>query len=1097
MMLCRVRDALFWLVLAAASAACLAAEKPAGQPTGPAATILGTVEIDGRLVTYRVVDGFAVAFGDIILGPVEEIERRKQASGRREAAVVSEAIRLWPNATVSYVLDSGLSAAVRERFLEAVAQWEADTPLRFVPPTSETSYVRVRQSSEDSGSCVAFASVGRATGETTISLEPSCPLDVVIHEMGHTVGLWHEQQRQDRDRYIELLYSNLEKTRLSDYDTKILAGSDDGPYDYSSLMHYSLYGGSRNGKPTMRTLPPGLPLGGSRLSPGDIDAVRRLYGSPPSSVTVTTNPAGVQIVVDGRTLTSPQTFAWAPGESHTLSLPSPQGTGDIRHVFGRWSNDGPQTQTIVASSTTYVAHMIRQCKVGFSPSSDAMTGSYTVSPLSPDNYYTCDSEITLQATPASGQAFQTWNWTDLASNNPVTFTVDVARGAIYPAFTDRPMVTINTSPPGLPVSVDGVTTWTPPRNYVWTTGSRHTLVAGDQQDGLIRYVFSDWSNGGTASQSIVAPEGSATYVANFKTRYRLTTSVEGTGSVSASPSSADGYYDAGTAVQLTAQPVSSFSFWTGDTTGTANPQSVVMDDERVAVAHFAPLGSPTISALIPASVVAGTAPFLLNLTGPGNGFYEGLTQVRWNGVLRPFHAVSSREIQIQLSAADLSTAGRATISVSNPGFADSSDVFTVTAPPSGCTPTLSPASLSLGSYGGSATVGVSTGSGCAWSATAEAAWVEVIPVPRAFGSGTLNLWVAPNSSSQSRTSTVRVAGQAITISQAGAPCNVTLAPSSNTMPNSGGSGSVVLILLVSDCRWTATSSAAWLRFISATSGTGNAVITYAAEANRDQTSRTAEIRVGNQTATVQQAGGWTGLALVSAASYIGGAPLAPGSLAAAFGQGLARETVVATLPLPGVLAGTRLVFQKPDKSFITAPLLFVSPGQINFVVPSLPDGTTTMVATIDEKGVSTGAVEIQRVAPGLFSANADGRGVALAWAVKVAASGTQTSQLTFQCGAAAGSCVSIPIDLGGETDQVILLLFGTGIGIHGGSALSQVTATIGGVNAEVLYAGLQGDFAGLDQVNVRLPRSLAGRGEVNVGLMVEGKTANTVTVNVQ
>jgi uncharacterized protein (TIGR03437 family) len=131
----------------------------------------------------------------------------------------------------------------------------------------------------------------------------------------------------------------------------------------------------------------------------------------------------------------------------------------------------------------------------------------------------------------------------------------------------------------------------------------------------------------------------------------------------------------------------------------------------------------------------------------------------------------------------------------------------------------------------------------------------------------------------------------------------------------------------------------------------------------------------------------------------------------------------------------------------------------------------------------------------LFSANADGRGAAAAVALKLAASGAQTSQLTFQCGAARGSCVSLPIDLGGETDQVILLLFGTGI--RGRSALEQVSATIGGVNAEVLYAGLQGEFEGLDQVNVRVPRTLARRGEVDIGLLVEGRAANIVTVNIQ
>jgi uncharacterized protein (TIGR03437 family) len=297
---------------------------------------------------------------------------------------------------------------------------------------------------------------------------------------------------------------------------------------------------------------------------------------------------------------------------------------------------------------------------------------------------------------------------------------------------------------------------------------------------------------------------------------------------------------------------------------------------------------------------------------------------------------------------------------------------------------------------------------------------------------------------------------------------------------------------VADCRWTATSSASWLRLAS-TSGTGSAVITYTAEPNRDENSRRAEIRVGGQNVAVQQDG--TALAAVSAASFIKGGALAPGSLGAAFGRGLARQTEVATsLPLPSVLAGTRIVFQRPDRSYIAAQLLFVSPAQINFVVPTLPDGLTIVVATIDNQSAANGTVEIARVAPGLFTANASGQGAAAALVVKLSADGKQTSQLTFQCGATAGSCVSTPIDLGTETDQVILLLFGTGI--RGRSSLFDVSATIGGVNAEVLYAGPQGDFVGLDQVNLRLPRALVGRGEVEVRLSVEGKAANTVMVNI-
>lgn len=1016
----------------------------------------------------------------------------------RAAEVVSEPSARWPNATVPYVLDASLSAATRQRFQQAVTDWQAKTPVRFVPRSSETSYVRVYESSGGAQGC--HASTGRWPGESIIALSDSCDVPSITHEIGHTVGLYHEHARQDRDRYVEVLYANVEKVNLTDFDTPILQGADDGPYDYSSLMHYSIFGHSRNGKPVMRTLPPGLSVTAESLSVGDIDGVRRLYGSPATAITVTTNPAGLQMVVDGQTLVSPQTFGWATGTSHTLSVPSPQGTGDVRHIFGRWGSDGPQAQTIVVSpgTTTYVAHMIRQCKVAFAPGTDAFAGAITVSPLSPDDYYGCDSEITLSAAPAQGYAFVEWDWADLASRNPVTFRVAIARGTVYPVFVNRPMVTVTSTPPGRFVTVDGLFTSTP-ANFLWTPGSRHTLAVSDQTDGIIRYSFAGWSQGGTASQTLVAPQGSASYTANFKTRYRLTanTAVSGAGSISVTPATADGYYDAGATVQLTAQPAASFRLWTGDLTGTANPQSLVMDDERLTVAYFSPPGSPTISAVIPATVVAGAAPFLLNITG--NGFYSGLTEVRWNGIVRSFRALTAREMQVQLNAADLSQPGPVTISVSNPGNADvpsGSAVFTVTAPPAGCNFALSAASLSLGSYGGSATVTVTTGAGCAWAATSEVAWIEALPPPRSPGSGPLNLWVAPNGSSQTRTGRMRVAGQVVTISQAGAPCKATLTPASLTLSAAASTGPLAVWLPVSDCRWSAESSAGWLKLAAPASGAGSAILTYTAEPNGDASPRNAEIRVAGQTVSVQQDGTRPAVTAVSAASFLRGGPVAPGSLAAAFGPGLARQTEVATaLPLPPILAGARLVFQRPDKSFIAAQLLFVSPAQINFVVPSLPDGPALVVATYNEQSVLSGTVEIARVAPGLFSANADGQGAAAAVALKISADGKQTSQLTFQCGATAGSCVGAPIDLGAETDQVILLLFGTGI--RGVGSLSQVSARIGGVDAEVLYAGPQAEFTGLDQVNLRLPRSLAGRGEVQALLSVEGKPANTVTVNIR
>jgi uncharacterized protein (TIGR03437 family) len=89
----------------------------------------------------------------------------------------------------------------------------------------------------------------------------------------------------------------------------------------------------------------------------------------------------------------------------------------------------------------------------------------------------------------------------------------------------------------------------------------------------------------------------------------------------------------------------------------------------------------------------------------------------------------------------------------------------------------------------------------------------------------------------------------------------------------------------------------------------------------------------------------------------------------------------------------------------------------------------------------------------------------------------------------------VPIDFGAETDRIFLLLYGSGV--RGRSALTAVSVQAGGTDAPVSYAGPQNDFAGLDQINVELPRSLKGRGEVTVNLTVDNRTANAVTVTIK
>jgi uncharacterized protein (TIGR03437 family) len=232
--------------------------------------------------------------------------------------------------------------------------------------------------------------------------------------------------------------------------------------------------------------------------------------------------------------------------------------------------------------------------------------------------------------------------------------------------------------------------------------------------------------------------------------------------------------------------------------------------------------------------------------------------------------------------------------------------------------------------------------------------------------------------------------------------------------------------------------------------------------------------------------------LVSAASFAGGS-LAPDSLAVAFGSRLATGQKNAdTQPLPTSLLGTSVDIGDSGGKKLQAPLLFVSPNQINYVIPTdtALGGAMTTVRSGDGQ-TSTGQINIVATAPGVFSADSTGKGLAAAAVLRVKSNGSQNYEQVVMLDST-GKYVALPIDLGPEGDQVFLVIFGTGIRHR--SSLAGVTATVGGVAVEVLYAGQQGFFFGLDQVNLRLARSLAGRGLVNVALTVDGMPANVLQV---
>jgi uncharacterized protein (TIGR03437 family) len=231
------------------------------------------------------------------------------------------------------------------------------------------------------------------------------------------------------------------------------------------------------------------------------------------------------------------------------------------------------------------------------------------------------------------------------------------------------------------------------------------------------------------------------------------------------------------------------------------------------------------------------------------------------------------------------------------------------------------------------------------------------------------------------------------------------------------------------------------------------------------------------------------LSTISAASFSRTAPVAPQSIAAAFGRGLAVVSQEATsTPLPAEIGGTRVVVRDASGFDRTAALFYVSPTQINFEIPpGTASGVAQVTVLLNGSVVAQGTFRVRAASPGLFAANANGMGPAAAQ-VAQAEGGLVTQGLTFTT-APVGQRMAIPIDLGGAGRESVLVLFGTGI--RAGSA---VEVLVDGESQTVLFAGAQSQFIGLDQVNLRLSSTLAGAGLVDVVVVVDGIPSNAVQI---
>lgn len=190
----------------------------------------------------------------------------------------------WPNNTVYYAIDPNLDN--QARVTDAIKHWESKTNIKFVKRTSEQNYVYFVSGS----GCSSY--VGMIGGKQSLTLSSSCSTGNTIHEIGHAIGLWHEQSRVDRGTYITINYENVQSGKEHNFYTYQEQGFDGAEYtsslDFQSIMMYGPYSFSKNGLPTIVTKT-GSTFTVQReiLSTGDVTGINNMYpysGSTTSTV---------------------------------------------------------------------------------------------------------------------------------------------------------------------------------------------------------------------------------------------------------------------------------------------------------------------------------------------------------------------------------------------------------------------------------------------------------------------------------------------------------------------------------------------------------------------------------------------------------------------------------------------------------------------------------------------------------------------------------------------------------------------------------------------------------------------------------------------
>jgi hypothetical protein len=183
---------------------------------------------EGNVIEFQVVDGYAIAYGDLVLGKPEP-----SFSGNKGYYDAPNP-QPWERPEIPYAIHPDLPDP--QRVEKALDYLRTHSPVSFVPYQGQKDAILFEPGTEH-----CYSGLGRMGGLQPIRLSPECQPQQIMHEVMHALGFVHEQSRPDRDQYVEVLWPNIEEKYRLQFEivpSTFLEALRDSPFDFHSIMLY-------------------------------------------------------------------------------------------------------------------------------------------------------------------------------------------------------------------------------------------------------------------------------------------------------------------------------------------------------------------------------------------------------------------------------------------------------------------------------------------------------------------------------------------------------------------------------------------------------------------------------------------------------------------------------------------------------------------------------------------------------------------------------------------------------------------------------------------------------------------------------------------